>query len=330
MSTDNLPDLPTYQPTRFKTDGGFEPSGILILIIGMAAAAMLMGGIAYWVSQYFYLVLLFPIAIGVAIGLVGFKIIKTARIRNMGLVMVIGLMAGVLSMGTMHYLGFMEYQKYFTTLSDNEKEFLALPSEKQQEIMAQAPEADRADMQMFLASHSASQSFPAYMDQQAKIGVRLGKVGRSGSSIGYTGSIIYWILETCFVAVFIILLVRDAVGQPYCTRCHVWKENMGGFTWKADLEPVQNAFETGRMPELAKSICVDSKSAGPTAKALSLDYFECSKCHTMSPTEMFLAVLTPDKHGKMQPSIKSKMTYPGAAQSDVKKIVSHLAQEKTT
>lgn len=327
MSADNLPDLPSYQPRKYAPDGGFEVSGILVFVIGTALISILMGGLGYWVSQYFYAVIIFPCLFGMLIGAVGSKIISTARIRNMYLVIAISLISGVLCMATMHAFGYWEYRKHFSGLSAEAADFGALPQAEQDKVIAQAPSSQQQEMREFAEAYQAGQSFPAYMDYKAKLGVSISSHSSRGTNLGYWGSIIYWLVEIGFVATLIIALVHAAVSKPYCTRCHVWKNEDGGFSWVAQLATAKQAVEMGILPDLVKSICVEGRTPTAGSKGLVLNYYYCGKCHTMSSTEIFLSSIETDRHGKQRNRVRSKMTYPGTAQTDLKKVRDYLTNE---
>jgi hypothetical protein len=65
--------------------------------------AVALGWLASFIGQWFYLVFFFPIGLGFGLVLVGVAVAGLAKMRNIGLGALLGLVAGVLTMVTMHY-----------------------------------------------------------------------------------------------------------------------------------------------------------------------------------------------------------------------------------
>jgi hypothetical protein len=76
-------------------------------------AAVVTGWLVSLVGQWFYLVLFFPIGIGIAVGVAGPKGIKSGKVRHRAKAGMIGLVTGAPAMVTMH---FFDYQRFLGQL----------------------------------------------------------------------------------------------------------------------------------------------------------------------------------------------------------------------
>lgn len=311
-------NLGTHPPKAYQPDGGFELSGLGILIIGLSVAAILLGGVAQFVSRWFYLIILFPAGIGLLLGFVGNFIIEKARIRNLLIVGVFGLMAGVLAMGTMHYLSFLQFKSAFDGLTPEEREMgNATPEIREKTIQAVPKKEDQEDLKEFFRAFDAHKSFTGYLDFVAHQGVTLNRA-HSGSdrgiNLGYTGSYIYWIIETLIVAFIALFTVRDAARMPYCTRCHVWKIPAWGFAWWGDSMKAKTAAEGGNLSELGDEI-VKGLDEGPSTM-MGMAVHRCPKCQSMSTIDVFLNRYTFSKKGEKKEKLITALSYPGNSLTD--------------
>ena len=102
--------------TEFKSDDGFSTKGVINLIISMALVSLALGFVANWISQFFYLILLFPLGMGIVLIVVGGMMVTMYKIRNRMLCMLAGIIGGVLTFSSMHYF------EYRTFRSEMEKD----------------------------------------------------------------------------------------------------------------------------------------------------------------------------------------------------------------
>src|SRR5882724_503557 len=99
MVTNPLPAPPqthtNFSTVLYKPDGGYTIGGLLMLISTLAGVGAVLGYITHIVSQWFYLILLFPALIGLGIGLLGVRKVHAGRVRNPWLGGLAGFLAGI-------------------------------------------------------------------------------------------------------------------------------------------------------------------------------------------------------------------------------------------
>lgn len=298
-----------FDVTPYRADGGFAASGVVMLITALAIAGAVIGFIAFQVSKLFYLIILFPIVIGLVVGFVGVKMTKAGRVRNPVIGGVAGFAAGVFAMLVMHYS---EWQRFKGEVDDDPDQaaLVALPADQRDKLMiaegASPEEREQADKAV-----AAYHGFPAFMDFQATLGVRIGKA-TSGSSdkglnLGYYGSYIYWIIEVLIVAGITFAMVRSASAEPFCVGCNEWKQpRVIGFL-QAEPNAAAVAVRSGELQRIVE--------AGPTSEVATqsrVTVAEC-RCGTEGAADVKLESLTTDAKGNVQAKALAHVRYPGAA-----------------
>lgn len=130
-----------------------------------------MGLAAHFISRFIYLIIVFPVAIGLGVGAVGMRMVKAGRVRNAFIGGVTGFLAGVLAMAMMHYFDYQYYKaKAPRILVDLAK---MPPTQREQAmkiVLALVPPEDRKLATMELR---AMNGFWAFMDYSATRGVSI-------------------------------------------------------------------------------------------------------------------------------------------------------------
>lgn len=268
-------------------------TGLVTLSLAASVAAILTGLLAGFVAQWFYLVVLFPIGMGVGIGMVGSLAVKQGKVRMPLVCGGAGFLAGCLAVAAMHYF---EYQSFETQMQEVPegvrqvaKNFDKLQAERDklpaeiQELLDEIgkdPEARKTLAIDGLVSH---------LDFKAHQGVMISKRGRGGINLGYTGSYIYWGVELLMIAGFAFVAMRGAADEPFCSQCESWKqqETLGSFG--ASAEKARTALESGDLPELGANM----GSSGD----LIASKFQCPQCGASAPVEVRLEKITINAKG---------------------------------
>src|SRR3954447_23944719 len=133
MSTNSIPAAPTqsnFATMPYKPDGGYTVGGTLMLIAALAGVGAVLGYIAHIISQWIYLILVFPALIGLGIGLVGTRMVTTGRIRNPWLGGLAGFGAGIFAMLVMHYCDYETLRSALAGASPALRELAKIPPEQ--------------------------------------------------------------------------------------------------------------------------------------------------------------------------------------------------------
>lgn len=295
VAAEPVPEAALPPPTRFEVqpyapDGNFPPMGLGLTLGGGLAAAIFVGFVASFIGQWFYLVLLFPVFIGLALGGIGTAFIKAGKLRNPLLAGIAAGLSGVMAMATMHYV---DYQRFLDEMAKG----ITIEVGKG----AEAITIDRSE----LAKHI---SFANYIDMMATQGVTISRAAHNdkGMNLGYIGSYIYWLVEMAVVAGMAWAIMRKTASAPFCVECNSWKNEhpLVMVTVPTESMAVQ-AIQEGDVLKLLSC-------AGPIqTEGLLLKTAICPHCRAEGEVDISLDRLTKNSKGQQQTTTVARTTYPG-------------------
>jgi len=201
--------------SNFQSDDGFSIKGLINLLISVALASLALGFAANWVAQFFYLIILFPLAMGFVLIVVGGLMVDLYKIRNRMICMLAGILGGLLTFSSMHYF------EYLTFRSEMDKDaswpFVVTMSKLSlEELNEQLDEPmPRKELQEIRRVVKAYEGFPAYLNFAAEKGVEIGRMS-SSFNLGFIGTWIYWLLEMGLISIFVGSILRDSADKPFC------------------------------------------------------------------------------------------------------------------
>lgn len=293
--------------TPYRPDGGFEPAGLGMLFSAMALAGAALGFAAHFVSQAFYLILIFPIVIGLALGWLGRKMVRQGRVRNPWIGATAGFLGGAFAMLMMHYFDYEKFKREMAKLLPEVAEVAALDEPARREFAA-----DFEEPEFLVMALDAYRSFPAYMHLEATEGVTIGRASSTspdrGLNLGYVGSWIYWGVEVLIVAGITLFMVKDETAKPYCPTCGQWKaaRPLGGIT--GDAAAATAGVNGGDLAAIAQ--------AAPTAEPAPVMVFAslCPTCQgAQSPADVRLAHFVTNNNGKVDEKTLAHASWPAEA-----------------
>lgn len=313
---------PRFETVPYRPEGGFSSTGYALLLVGSLVGGLLLGVIAGFLARWFYLVLIFPLFIGMGVGGIGYWAIRQGRVRNAVLGGISGLLGGFFAMLSMHYMHYLEFEsnaeatipaevrekgRAFARMSPEEIQQLPVPPEDQQAILQVF--GDPVQRAMFLV-----EDFPSYMHYRATVGVTFNSVRggnkNGGTNLGYIGSWIYWTIEVLIVAGIALVVQSQAAKEPFCSLCQCWKETR-------DLGPVPDtdapALQEG---DLTHFNSPPSQQAGGV---VMVSVSTCPSCGEECPVDVKLSNLTQTNEGVTRTEI-AHVTYPGDALPYLEKI----------
>lgn len=268
-----------------------NPGGVVRGVLTALFAGGAMGWGASFISQWFYLILLFPVFIGAVLGLVVGRTLKAGKVRNLAVAGVIGFVGGVVAMGAMHYFDFQRFE------SDVQAEFAEATAEDVEAVAARWEEIVAADAQYAaLTGESALPSdLPSYLRFMATEGVQI--TGRAGSStgfnLGFVGSYIYWILEVLVVAGFTVFIARKLISVPFCVRANDWKAEQALGPFHASGRRVADALQRGDIGAVTAGLADASKGRD----SLRMTLFTSPRFADTEPLEAKLEDVTRNAKG---------------------------------
>jgi hypothetical protein len=249
------------------------------LVGGTLATAAVTGAVVGFVQQWFYFVLIFPLFMGVGVGLAGAAFVKIGRVRNPAVAGLVGLLGGLAVMASAHYC-----------------EYVLLI----RELEAQVPGFQQA-------VQAGRFSFFDFFELRANEGVQIGRVGHGNAmNLGYYGSYIYWVVEAAIAAGMAFVMTRPAAAKPFCSRCSTWKQErplgMVDIPWQ---ETVANALHQGEFLKVLGGV-------GPVqGQGLLLKASSCANCGEEAPVDVALELISLDHRGRKQTKTVAQVTYPG-------------------
>jgi hypothetical protein len=157
----------------------------------------------------FWLVLIFPLLLGAAVGAVAGLGARLGKFRSPRQVGQLGLVAGLLAVFAMHYFDYVR-------------------------LGWQVPGLNQV-------------TFVEYMQARARFGVKIGKPGAAngGMNLGYTGSFIYWAVEAGLSALAAYAVSQSMVSTPFCAGCNRWKAKRALGPYRLEPQTALAAFTAG-------------------------------------------------------------------------------------
>ncbi len=310
-------DVEPYQP-----DGGFQWTGVSLVIGVLGIAGIILGGLAGLISQWFWLILIFPAAMGGALGGLGALAVKWGKVRNPWLGGLAGFVGGCGAMLAMHYCGYLQFQSAvataFAKLPEPARRAVQMLADNPQANIPIGPEvnpAERAEIMKNLQEWARDlrvKSFGAYLDHQAQIGVTIqghhdiGKQDK-GMNLGYIGSIIYWLVELLIVAVMAFYVMRVSASQPFCRACDAWKTKRALGELQPPFDEVVAALKEGNVGRFVE---VQPKLGGAE---LFVSAHVCPGCGATGAVDVEIEQVTKDGKGNPVRKTIAQVTYPGEA-----------------
>ena len=201
-----------YQPSNKVTNAGFR-----WLLLSSVVGGTVIGTATYLISRLFYLIVLFPIGMGMLGGGAVALAVHKGKVRNPTIATLFGLLTGLILYGSMYGA---DYWQFKQTAS--------------QEIAKNSSPGDGTQndrlIDSFLQEQTGSSGFIGYVKYKAQLGVSIGRFGSKGANLGETGTWIYWLIEFAAIEIIIAFLARSAASEAFCESCNEWyksKERVG-------------------------------------------------------------------------------------------------------
>ena len=294
-----------FRPEVYKTDGGFSIFGLPILVLALGAAGVGLGWLASFISQWFYLILLFPAGIGVGLILVGVLVGRMTKMRSTGIALLLGLGSSCVAMTSMHYFDYLRFLHERQGVMELAGDLNILLKKAQKKEKEKEKDAVAAEAAAALQKMTADISFPAFLNEQAEEGVKITYKGRGGINLGYVGTWIYWGLELAGVSIMAALGLMACAMTPFCTACNDWKEDRELGTLRKKQGDVAELLTQGDLDQLKKH------DPAPQGGDLLVTAAVCPRCKDQSTITVKLEEVTKNQKGEIEKKELVHLTYPG-------------------
>lgn len=274
-----------FVPLPYRAEGGCSLVRLPLFVAGVLLGGLFFGWLASTLGQVCYLILLFPLGVGMALAYVGGAAVRWARVRNPTLAAAVGLAGGTLAVLTMHQCDYQQTRRHLRAQS------AAVPDVVRQRL-------------------GTDDSLRGYLDAVARVGVTVCDRGDTGFNLGYYGSWVYWGAELVVVAGLALFGTRAASVRPFCAGCGSWK----GERVLGSLRESDTVLPLMRRGDLAG---LDGGSAAG-GRGVSLSAAACSRCGTEAPIDVRLERLAAVR-GRPTGEL-AYFSYPGEALSVLEQV----------
>ena len=274
---------PRFVALPYRAEGGCSLLRLPLFVAALLLAGPALGWVASALGQVCYLILLFPLAVGLALAALAAVACRRARLRNPTLAGLTGLAAGVLAVLTMHVC---DYEQ-------TRRQLRAEPTGIPETVRQRLAETD---------------NLATYLDATAGIGLTVCDRSDTGFNLGYVGTYAYWAVELMVVAGLGLFGARAAALRPFCGGCGRWKgeRRLGTLHESAELLPL---LRRGDLVGLAGHRVPPPPARRGGALMLSAAY--CPGCREETPVDVRLERLA---GGRGQPpGDVVHLSYPGEA-----------------
>ncbi len=254
---------------KHKPSNKIADSGLAWLSGSSLLGGAVIGGIAQFIAQYIYLIILFPLGMGLLGGGVMTFAIRKGKVRNPLIAAGFGMLTGLSICGSMHGLGYVQFKQSAT--EQIVKEVGPVRSKQSDQII-----------DIFLKEETGSSGFWGYLKYSAQEGVTISPRGNSELNLGETGTWIYWLIELIVIDAIIVAITYASAKHPYCETCDQWYDSekyLGGISTKSSKSFLKLLNE-GRFDEAGKLVDPIQGIVNNSLEALVLN---CSSCSTGNP-----------------------------------------------
>lgn len=196
-------------------------TGLLILIVAAIIGGAAVGILVSFVERLVYLIILFPILMGLAGGFILANAIRLGKVRNPLVGAIFGVVIGILIYGSYHFAGYLNFREEVKTMILEDAGITAA------DILPEDWVYLDEFIDTFLEEEYGQPGFLGYMMLAAEEGVSISPMTSSndkGINLGQTGTWIYWVVELLIIVGIALVGGRNAALNPYCENCDQWME----------------------------------------------------------------------------------------------------------
>jgi len=207
--------MKSYKPSNIT-----PPEGVKNLTIVAIATGIIGGGIVGFISQFFYLILLFPIVMGGVAGTAIAMTVRVSKVRNPILAALFGSLTALITYASMNYVQYMTFKQ-----------------ELRKEIIAESGKSDDAKIDRLtndvLKEATGDTGFVGYIKFLAQQGIN--RVDRSGegSKSNEDTTWIYWMIELAIIDGIAMHFAFAAARVLFCEEGNDWYADR---TWSGCVE----------------------------------------------------------------------------------------------
>lgn len=191
--------------------------GVILLFGAVLLAGVAIGGLVSLIGNFIYLILIFPVFMGLAAGAVVKSVVVSQKIRSPFVVIAAGIFSALVIYGSMHFVDYLQFRN-------------SLAKEIQSQVVAEYGEpAPREDVQAYIdyifVEETGTPGFVGFILLEAREGVSISHVGvpSSGSDMNLgMFTWVYWLIEMGIIGWGSIDAAHKASRDLFCEHCDAW------------------------------------------------------------------------------------------------------------
>jgi hypothetical protein len=187
-----------YQPSLIAPAGGLAILFLAVVLGGAAIGAL----VSLFSQQVLYLIVVFPIAMGLLAGYFVARAVHAGKIRNPGVAIAAAILAGLIVYATLWAVDYLHFRSLTALLSSQS-----------------SPTAAQVDdlMNNVLRQKTGQTGLIGYAMIRAQ-----GADNHALVNLGPTFSWIYWVIELALILWMAVLVGRRPAYDPFCEPCNRW------------------------------------------------------------------------------------------------------------
>ncbi len=269
-----------YQPSH-----KMGATGLPWLIGSALVGGSAIGIIVHLISLWFYLVIIFPVAMGLGGGAVTGLAVHRGKVRQPKVAAVFGVLTGLMVYGTMQVADYFQFRRMAA-----------------QEITRElgSVEANLADkvVNLYLLDETGAVGFVGYLKHSAQEGVSIGRVGSSGMNLGETGSWIYWAIELMMIASISGWVALGAAKEPFCEPCDRWYGNKK-LLGQVPLPPSESFVKLVQTEQFKQAAALIEPPSADQQPRLEIEVDSCPCC-SFGDLSLVIKEIAFDDKGKIK------------------------------
>ena len=195
-----------YQPSNKVTS-----TGLKWLLLSSVIGGLGIGALTHVISlSVGYLIVAFPLAMGLTGGKVMGAAIRQGKVRNPAIATLFGVLTGLLMYGSLQGARYWQFK-------------LSASEEITKELEAASGNQSNNIIDTFLQEKTGSKGFVGYLKHNAQQGVIIAPLdGKETTNLGETGTWIYWLIELATIDITIAAIAYSTAKNPFCENCDQW------------------------------------------------------------------------------------------------------------
>ncbi|MDJ1183861.1 hypothetical protein [Roseofilum casamattae] len=212
--------MKSYKPSNITPLSGYQ-----WLILSAVIAGGVVGGITSFIGNFLYLIVLFPLGMGLLGGGATHIAVKQGKVRNPILAGVFGALTGFSIYGGMQGFDYLNFQRIVG------RDFREEYSEELQDALAASngeiteEELVQLAIDTILIEHTGQSGFLGYLQFSAQQGMELSRSSSGGIPVNGIGVWIYRGVELLIIGTIATTGGFRAAKQPFCETSDRWYED---------------------------------------------------------------------------------------------------------